>query len=130
MNINAENKTILIVDDSKTARLIIKKCMIMAGFHDYRYLEAANGREALLELKNTRVCLLLTDFNMPIMDGGVLLKWMKSNPQFKEIPVVIITSAGNPARDKQLLEDGAYTVLPKPISPAAITQNLNSFLEK
>ncbi|MBN1970035.1 MAG: response regulator [Candidatus Delongbacteria bacterium] len=122
-------ETILIADDSSTARMIIRKCLEIIGFSDSVFLEAENGREALKIIKNNSVQLICTDFNMPVMDGGIFLRWVKGSPKLKDIPVVIITSAGNPAREAELIENGAYSVIKKPVSPAVISKALNEFLK-
>ena len=104
-------KKIVVVDDSATARMIIKKCLEIAGFQNATFFEAEHGREALRLLKTNEIDLMVSDFNMPIMDGGVL------------------TSAGNPAREKELKDLGAFTVLSKPISPAIISQELETLID-
>lgn len=119
---------IIIADDSQTARMIVKRCLEIAGLDGVPFLEAANGREALKYLKTNKVSLLITDFNMPVMDGGILLKWIKNSPNIKETPVVVITSAGNPAREAELIRDGAYAVLSKPISPAIFLERLEPII--
>lgn len=124
-----EEKIIVVADDSATARMIVKKCFEIAGFENIKFLEAENGREALRLVKRNKVFLLVTDYNMPVMDGGVLLKWVKGSPSIKDVPVIIITSAGNAAREKEFKELGAYTVIPKPVSPAVIAEELDCFIE-
>jgi len=119
---------IIIADDSQTARMIVKRCLEISGLDGATFLEAENGREALKHLKTNKVSLLITDFNMPVMDGGILLKWIKNSPNIKDTPVVIITSAGNPAREAELIRDGAYAVLSKPISPAVFLERLEPII--
>lgn len=121
-------KTILIADDSATARMIIRKCLEIIGFTEVKFLESENGRDALKTIKNNQVDLVCTDYNMPIMDGGIFLRWMKGSPKLNNIPVVIITSAGNPAREQELKENGAYAVIKKPVSPAILSSSLEEFL--
>lgn len=123
-------KKILVVDDSKTARMIVIKCFKIAGFNEFEFIEAENGREALKALKTNEINLIATDFNMPVMDGGVLLKWIKGSPHLKDTPVVMITSAGNPAREAEFISIGALAVISKPVSPAAISAKLSSLLEE
>jgi two-component system chemotaxis response regulator CheY len=119
---------VIIADDSQTARMIVKRCLEISGLDNTTFLEANNGREALKHLKANKVDLLITDFNMPVMDGGILLKWVKNSPNIKDTPVVIITSAGNPAREAELMKDGAYAVLSKPISPAIFMERLEPII--
>jgi len=66
---------------------------------------------------------------MPIMDGETLLKWVKASPKLCEVPVIIITSAGNPAKEAELLKLGARQVINKPISPPVMMDALADFLD-
>ncbi|MFU8819564.1 MAG: response regulator [Desulfurivibrio sp.] len=119
---------IAIVDDSSTARMFIRRCLEIAGFREAEIIEAANGRDALEQIRQNPVDLLLTDLTMPVMDGLTLLKWIKGNPKLVELPVLVVTSAGNPARERELLDLGALGVVNKPVSPAGLNQVLQSLL--
>ncbi|MDY0191583.1 MAG: response regulator [Desulfuromonas sp.] len=117
-------KTIVIADDSATARMMIKRCLEIIGFSEAEFLEAVNGKEALGLVKQNQVNLLVSDLNMPVMDGETLLKWVKASPKLIDLPVLIITSAGNEAKCKQLMEMGAFAVANKPINPAILSNIL------
>jgi len=117
-------KRIVIADDSETARMFIRRCLEIVGLQDTEFVEAENGKVALAHLKEADTDLLVTDLNMPVMDGEVLLKWVKANPRLTVIPVLIITSAANEAKIQELKRLGAYEVLNKPISPAKLVQAL------
>ncbi|MFH7319962.1 PleD family two-component system response regulator [Desulfurivibrio sp. D14AmB] len=119
---------IAIVDDSSTARMFIRRCLEIAGFGEAEIIEAENGREALEKIRQTPVDLLLTDLTMPVMDGLTLLRWLKGNPKLAELPVLVITSAGNPARKKELVDLGVMGVIDKPVSPAKLSQILQPLL--
>jgi two-component system chemotaxis response regulator CheY len=121
-------KRIVIADDSATARMVIRRCLEIIGLGEAHMVEVANGREALARLKEEPADLLVTDLNMPIMDGETLLKWVKGSPKLTDVPVVVITSAGNPAKAAVLTEIGAYAVLDKPISPATLLKKLEPLL--
>lgn len=112
--------TILVVDDSGTARMIIKQCLAIIGLKDKKYLEAAHGRDAVEILKQNMVDMVLTDLNMPVMDGEALLHTIKESAVWGKIPVVVITSTSNDSREKALREAGAEAVISKPINPAAL----------
>ncbi len=116
---------IAIVDDSGTARMFIRRCLEIAGFREAEIIEAEHGRDALEKIRREPVDLLLTDLTMPVMDGETLLKWIKANPRMADLPVLIITSAGNPAKEQELLALGALGVLNKPVSPARLNQLLH-----
>lgn len=123
-------KRIVIADDSETARMFIRRCLEIIGLRDAQFIEAANGREALQQVKEADTDLLVSDLNMPVMDGATLLKWVKSSPRLTELPVLIVTSAGNPAKEKELLQLGAFAVLNKPIAPAPLLQVLAPLIEQ
>lgn len=122
-------KRIIIADDSATARMFIKRCLEIVGFADAEFVEVEHGKEALEAVKEKPADLLLTDLNMPVMDGETLVKWIKASPKACEMPVIVITSAGNPAKEKQLLELGAHKVINKPVSPPLIMDALQDFMD-
>ncbi len=122
-------KRIVIADDSATARMVIRRCLEIIGLGDAGMVEVPNGREALARLKEEPTDLLVTDLNMPIMDGETLLKWVKGSPKLTHVPVVVITSAGNPAKEALLTELGAFAVLDKPISPATLLKKLEPLMQ-
>ncbi|MCD4687977.1 MAG: response regulator [Desulfuromonadaceae bacterium] len=119
---------IVIADDSATARMFIRRCLEIIGLGEATLIEAENGREALSLLKEEDTDLLLTDLNMPVMDGATLLKWVKSSPRLHDIPVLVITSAGNPAKEQELTALGAFGVLNKPVSPSVLMDALQSLM--
>lgn len=122
-------KRIVIADDSATARMFIKRCLQIIGLGDAEMVEAEHGKEALTAAKAEPTDLLLTDLNMPVMDGETLLKWVKASPKLMDMPVVVITSAGNPAKEQELLKIGALKVINKPVSPPTLMEALSSFIE-
>lgn len=114
-------KAILIADDSATARIIIKQCFEIAGFTGREFFTARNGQEAWELLQKEKVDLVLTDLNMPLMDGRALLTRIKScGTILASRPVIVITSTSNQAKDAELMRLGASAVITKPISPASI----------
>ena len=115
-------KNVMIADDSGTARMIIRKCLEIAGLTESKFLEAKNGEEVLLTLKKEKIGLLVTDLNMPVLDGKALLERVKADPALAGVPVIVITSGNNPAREKELKGLGAASVLNKPVSPAAVAR--------
>ena len=113
---------LLVVDDSGTARMIIKQCLEIIGFQGKSFLEAGNGRDALEILNQKTVDIVVTDLNMPVMDGHALLQAIKADGKLKRLPVIVITSSSNDAREKILLEQGAAAVINKPLNPMALAQ--------
>ncbi len=121
-------KRIIIADDSETARMFIRRCLEIIGLRDAEFIEAGNGREALQFAKEAPADLLVSDLNMPVMDGATLLKWVKTSPKLVDLPVLIITSAGNPAKEEELRQLGAMAVLKKPVAPAPLLKVLGPLI--
>lgn len=117
---------VLIVDDSTMARMLIRRCVEIAGWPDVTFHEASNGKEALTLLGNEQVDLVLTDLNMPEMDGEQLLNVLRKDDKYSNLPLVVITSAGNAPKEEQLRQTGATAILAKPISPAVMATTLES----
>lgn len=123
-------KKIVIVDDSRTSRMFIRRCFEITCLQETDFHEAADGAEALALLKRIiDVDLLVTDLNMPNMDGEMLLKTVKEDQALTGLPVVVITSAGNPAKEAELLALGALAVLNKPVSPATLNNKLGALIQ-
>ena len=119
---------VLIVDDSLPMRGIIKKIIKASGFNVQQFFEASNGRQALTILNQERLDLVLTDYNMPEMDGLELLDEMQINETFMSIPVVMITTEGGQQRLAEFLEKGATGYIKKPFAPEEIKQKLNHIM--
>jgi two-component system chemotaxis response regulator CheY len=119
-------ETIIITDDSKTARMITRRCLEIAGLQSSSFLEAQDGEEALRLAKENPVDLMVIDLNMPKMDGLGLLKHLKASPRLNHIPVLIISSTVSEAKAAELTELGAFATLSKPISPADLAKVLHS----
>ena len=106
-------RCILVVEDSPTMRqLILFSLKRLPGLE---IVEAVDGVDALRKLPEHSFDLVLTDINMPVMDGLKLLAMMKGNATYKEIPVVIITTEGREEDRKQGMALGAHDYIPKPI---------------
>jgi len=120
--------SILIVDDSLPMRSVIKKTIKAAGFGQSEFLEAANGKEALTVLKNNWVDMVLTDHNMPVMNGLDFIRAVKADELLKTIPVVVISTEGDESRIKAFLDGGAVGYLAKPFTAEAIRDLIVKFL--
>jgi two-component system chemotaxis response regulator CheY len=118
---------ILIADDSRTARMIVRRCLEMAGFQGSAFLEADDGQAALEMAGRESPDLIVADLNMPRLDGEALLRFLKEAPATKPIPVVIASSAVNAVRSQRLTELGAHGIVQKPVSPAALSQALGGW---
>lgn len=84
--------SVLIIDDSNTMRKIVQRSLRQAGFEFDKILEAGDGQEALSVLAGEKVDLILSDINMPNMDGLEFLRQKAANDAIKNIPVVMITT--------------------------------------
>jgi len=122
------NMKIVIADDSRTARFLIRQYLEMAGFFQADFIEVENGREALDHLKENAVDLVITDYKMPEMDGLDLLRRVKASPKLHDLPVLVITSFANQAKIDELLENGAFAVLQKPLSLAKLHETVKPFI--
>jgi len=111
------NKDILIVDDSATIRSMLKRTIRMTGLEVGEIYEASNGIEALAQLADHKVALLLVDINMPTMNGIQLLVRMKQNEKLKDIPIVVASTEGSQKRINQMNELGVAGYVRKPFQP-------------
>ncbi len=123
-------KKIIIADDSALARMFTIRCMEVAGIHDAEYIQAKDGQEVLDLMKEFTPDLLISDLNMPKINGMDLVHHIRSTPQISETPIVIITSAGNSEQRKELIALEVKAILSKPISPKDIIDTITSLLDE
>lgn len=119
---------ILIVDDSTSMRAVIKKIVTMSGFKMDQCYEAANGREALEVLSNNWVDAVISDINMPVMNGLELLDRLQADQLLKEIPVMVISTEGSRERIEAVMVKGAKSFIRKPFLPEEIRRQLYDML--
>ncbi len=119
---------ILIVDDSVPMRSVIKKTIHLSGFKVGGLFEAANGKEAMDLLRREWMDLVLTDYNMPEMNGLELLEEMKKDEILRSVPVVMVTTEGSQGRVETFLEMGAADYIKKPFTPEEIRSKLNRLM--
>jgi two-component system, chemotaxis family, chemotaxis protein CheY len=118
------SKKILIADDSPTMRSLL--CATIAAIGDYEVLEAVNGFEALRILPREKVDMVITDINMPDINGLELVSFIRGNSQYKNLPLLIVSTEGS-ERDRQKgLSLGADGYLIKPFDP----NELQAFIQK
>lgn len=122
--------TILLVDDSETVRGAMERVFQMAKLPMEEVIEAANGQEALDVLKSRWVDMVLADINMPVMNGIELIKAMKGNAEWKDIPVAVISTEGSRTRMDELKGVGIAGYLRKPCRPEEIRDLLHEVLGK
>jgi two-component system chemotaxis response regulator CheY len=116
---------VLIVDDSAAIRKILQRMLGQAGFVLGKVVEASDGVEALEKLKAQPVNLILSDINMPNMDGMQLLSTLKAHPDFKQVPVIMITTEGGEAKVMEAVQLGAAGYVRKPFTADQIKEKLS-----
>ena len=119
---------ILIVDDSAAIRKILQRVLGQAEIPVGTVFEAGDGAAALETLKKQKVGLVLSDINMPNMDGIQLLSCVKANDALKSIPVIMITTEGSQDRVLQALKLGAAGYVRKPFTAEQIKEKLTGLL--
>lgn len=119
---------LLIVDDSKSMRSVIKKVLEMSGFVADAYFEAGDGQEALQLLTDIDIDLVLTDINMPVMDGMTFLTELRRDEKLKNLPVIVVSTEGSAERRGEAERLGAAGYLQKPFQPEEIRGLLQEHL--
>lgn len=119
---------LLIVDDSNAMRAVIKKIVIISGFPMNQCLEAGNGKEAMDLLSRNWVDVIISDINMPEVNGLELLDQLKKNETLKEIPVIMITTEGSSERMQEAFNRGAKGFIKKPFLPEDIRKILHQVI--
>lgn len=119
---------VLIVDDSTVMRKIVERSLRQAGLDIGEVFEAGDGVEALAVLQKQTVDLILSDINMPSMDGIEFLRAMSGVENAKGVPVVMITTEGSEARVVEALSVGAKGYIRKPFTPEQVKERVSALL--
>ena len=117
-----------IVDDAAVMRKIIERALRQAGLDLVEVREAGNGAEALVEVQKGSLDIILSDINMPVMDGLEFLKTLPTIPAAKGVPVIVITTEGSEARVVEALSAGAKGYLRKPFTPEQVKERVGPLL--
>ena len=118
--------TALVVEDSPTMRQLI--VFALRRIRDLSVLEADDGVDALRKMAATKLDIILTDINMPIMDGLKLVKRVRSDEALKDIPIVIITTEGAEEDRQRALALGANAYITKPIQAPQVIAKVKELL--
>ncbi|HTM71779.1 MAG TPA: response regulator [Pseudolabrys sp.] len=118
-------KRILVVEDQEDNRQILRDLLGSAG---YDLIEAENGEEALAAVSKHRPDLVLMDIQLPIMDGYEATRRLKANPEFKAIPVIVVTSYALSGDEGKAREAGCDAYVTKPYSPRLLLAKIKEFL--
>jgi len=120
----------LIVDDSSVMRKIVVRALQQGGLTLSELYEAGNGSEALEVLRHNKVDLVLSDINMPVMDGLEFVRQLRNVENARGVPVVMITTEGSESHVKEAISSGARGYIRKPFTPDQMKQHLLSFLQR
>ena len=120
-------KNVLIVEDSKAIRSMIRVSLEETG--GFFAVEAGNGFEALKTLPTRRFDLIITDINMPDINGLELIGFVKSNPEYKEIPLVIVSTEKSDEDKKRGMALGASGYVVKPFTKTDLMSMVKNVLE-
>ncbi|HJS91967.1 MAG TPA: response regulator [Steroidobacteraceae bacterium] len=118
-------RTVLVVDDEFGTVEVLVAALEDAG---YRVLTAANGRRALESLEKSKPDLVISDFMMPLMDGAALVTAMRANSAFRDIPVIMMSSAPEAALRKRV--DGYAAFLRKPFGMPVLLEIVGTVFER
>ena len=118
---------LLVVDDSSTMRRIIKNTLARLGHKDI--LEGADGNEGWEALNaNPDVDMLITDWNMPEMNGLELVKKVRADDRFKDLPIIMVTTEGGKSEVITALKAGVNNYIVKPFTPQVLKEKLGAVM--
>jgi two-component system chemotaxis response regulator CheY len=120
---------VLVVDDSAAIRKILQRVLRQTGMAISTIHEAGNGEEALALLQQHKVHLILSDINMPKMDGLQLLASLKASGDWAQVPVVMITTEGGETKVAEAVKLGAAGYVRKPFTADQIKEKLAGILQ-
>jgi two-component system chemotaxis response regulator CheY len=120
---------VLVVDDSAAIRKILQRVLRQTGMAIRTIHEAGDGQEALEVMNAHKVDLVLTDINMPKMDGLQFLASVKASAQWRQVPVVMITTEGGETKVSEAVKLGAAGYVRKPFTADQIKEKLAGILE-
>jgi two-component system chemotaxis response regulator CheY len=119
-------RTFLIVDDSASMRQLVSFTLKDAGFD---VIAAENGKEALAKLPGAKIDMVITDLNMPEMDGITLIRELRSRPELKFVPIVMLTTEAQEAKKQEGRAAGASGWIVKPFSPERLLEVVRKFIK-
>lgn len=119
------DKSILVVDDSGTVRKFVSVALEMQGF---TVITACDGMDALEKLPEQHVDLVITDLNMPNMDGLELIRTLRQTDEYRELPVIVLSSLSDPVSKQSGYEAGAFSYLVKPFSLEKVQYEVSKYL--
>lgn len=118
---------ILVVDDSLTIRALLKRTLIQAG---HEVVEAVDGGDGLLKLSEGKFELILSDINMPQMDGLAMIEQIRQNPQHARLPIFVISTEVRPEMKTKGKQIGVTAWMTKPPNPASLIDAITQVLSR
>jgi len=119
---------VMIVDDSPSMRAFVRRVIDLSGFQVDTCLNAGNGAQGLALLAQQAVDIILTDINMPEMNGEEFLQRLEEHDRYRAIPVVVISTDATENRMQRMMQLGAKGYISKPFSPEALRRELERVL--
>ena len=119
---------LLVVDDSPVTRKMVRRALGLCGLEVAEVYEAGDGAEALEQLAQHHIDLVLADINMPVMNGIEMVERMSKDPDLSSVPVVIVATPMSQDRVEHVLDKGARAYLAKPFRPEALRDVVNQIL--
>ena len=117
----------LIVDDSLTMRRIVVNALKAQGFE--QVIEASDGKDAIAKLLSEGASFVITDWNMPEMNGLELTKWLRANEQYEDMPILMITTRGNKDDVIEALKARVNNYIVKPFTPQGLKEKIDQTLK-
>jgi len=123
-----QNMKILVVDDFSTMRRIVKNLLRQIGYANIE--EAEDGAQAYSKLKNGGFGFVVSDWNMPNMDGLDLLKKVRSDPELKDLPVLMVTAEAEKEKVITAIQAGVNNYIVKPFTGEVLKDKMDKIIEK
>lgn len=124
--LDAEGLKVLLVDDSPSARKFMRRVLENLGINNF--IECENGREAVSAMAETMIDLVVTDYNMPEMDGQALVNYIRQQSWQNSVPILMVTSESNEGRLAAIEESGVSGICDKPFEPTIVKRLLSQLL--
>lgn len=119
---------VMVVDDSPAMRRFIRRVIEVSGFNVGRFLESSDGVEALEQLQHEWVDVVLTDINMPGMNGEDLVRNLQEREHLSAIPVIVVSTDATDSRIERLRQLGARGYVTKPFAPERLREEIETVL--
>ncbi len=124
---NRKAKTVLIIEDEIDIQNFVSRVLELEG---YQVLKASNGKTGMEVIRENPVALVVLDLRLPGPDGWSILREIKGNPSYSNIPVVVLTAIAEPAQRRRTLRMGANQYLVKPLSAHSLSKTIASILHQ